>query len=53
MAPLWWKNCTKHLLPPVSHEGIDGVFSVDEANDLIAVLKPFLKAEPQPSPAQE
>ncbi len=37
----------------VSHKGIDGVFSVDEANDLIAVLKPFLKAEPQPSPAQE
>jgi type I restriction enzyme R subunit len=30
----------------VSHEGIDGVFSMDDANDLIAVLKPFIKKEP-------
>ncbi len=27
----------------VSHEGIEGVFSLDEADDLIAALKPFLR----------
>jgi len=27
----------------VSHEGIEGVFSLDEADDLIATLKPFLR----------
>jgi type I restriction enzyme R subunit len=32
----------------ISHEGIDGVFAPDDANDLIAVLKPFLKREAQP-----
>lgn len=30
----------------VSHEGIDGVFTPNDVNDLIAVLKPFLKQEP-------
>lgn len=29
----------------VSHEGIDGVFSTDDADDLIAILKPFIKVE--------
>lgn len=32
----------------VSHEGIDGVFTPDDVGELIAVLKPFLKAESQP-----
>lgn len=31
----------------VSHEGIDGVFKPEDADDLIAVLKPFLKQEAQ------
>ncbi|MEJ2419803.1 MAG: type I restriction-modification enzyme R subunit C-terminal domain-containing protein [Exilibacterium sp.] len=29
----------------VSHEGIDGVFTPDDVDELIAVLKPFLKQE--------
>lgn len=27
----------------VSHEGVDGVFQPDDVDDLVAVLKPFLK----------
>jgi type I restriction enzyme R subunit len=37
----------------ISHEGIDGVFTPDDVSDLIAVLKPFLKAELQFASAQE
>lgn len=31
----------------VSYEGIDGVFTPNDVGELIAVLKPFLKIEPQ------
>ncbi|GAB2518572.1 type I restriction endonuclease subunit R [Microbulbifer agarilyticus] len=30
----------------VSHEGLDGVFQPSDADDLVAVLKPFLKESP-------
>jgi len=36
----------------VSHEGIDGVFKPDDVGELIAVLKPFLKPEAQPTGLQ-
>jgi type I restriction enzyme R subunit len=36
----------------VSHEGIDGVFKPDDVGELIAVLKPFLKPEVQPTGLQ-
>ena len=36
----------------VSHEGIDGVFTPDDVGELIAVLKPFIKAEPRASGSQ-
>src|SRR5690606_28834132 len=36
----------------VSHEGIDGVFTTDDVGELIAVLKPFIKAEPKSSGSQ-
>lgn len=29
----------------ISHEGIDGVFSADDVGELVAVLKPFLRAD--------
>lgn len=29
----------------ISHEGIDGVFALDDADDLLSVLKPFLKIQ--------
>jgi len=32
----------------VSHEGIDGVFKPEDVGDLISVLKPFLRKEPEP-----
>jgi len=35
----------------VSHEGIDGVFSTDDAGDLIAALKPFVRVDSKPTPA--
>ena len=31
----------------VSHEGIDGVFTPDDVNDLITVLKPFIRQDAQ------
>src|SRR5690606_27858274 len=36
----------------VSHEGIDGVFTSDDVGELIAVLKPFLKADTPPTISQ-
>ena len=36
----------------VSHQGIDGVFTQDDVGELIAVLKPFIKAEPKSSGSQ-
>jgi len=29
----------------ISHEGIDGVFSPDGMDELVAVLKPFIRQE--------
>jgi type I restriction enzyme R subunit len=37
----------------VSHEGIDGVFKPDDADELIGVLKPFLRTDTQPANTQE
>ena len=42
----------------VSHKGIDGVFTENDVDELIAVLKPYIKAEPnlpgsQPGNTQE
>ncbi|WP_236984297.1 DEAD/DEAH box helicase family protein [Marinagarivorans cellulosilyticus] len=31
----------------VSHEGIDGVFNADDVNELVSVLKPYLKQDMQ------
>ena len=31
----------------VSHEGVDGVFNADDVNELVAVLKPYLKQDTQ------
>lgn len=36
----------------VSHEGIDGVFKPDDVDELIDVLRPFLKPDIQPSERQ-
>ena len=36
----------------ISYEGIDGVFTPDDVGELISVLKPFLKIEPQPPGSQ-
>lgn len=35
----------------ISHEGIDGVFALDDADDLLSVLKPFLKVQKSTSSA--
>jgi type I restriction enzyme R subunit len=37
----------------VSHEGIDGVFKPDDADELIGVLKPFLPTDTQAANTQE
>ncbi|WP_345774638.1 DEAD/DEAH box helicase family protein [Pseudomonas shahriarae] len=37
----------------ISHEGIDGVFAPSDANELILVLKPFLRADAPPANPQE
>jgi type I restriction enzyme R subunit len=37
----------------ISHEGIDGVFKPTDIDQLVAVLKPFLRENNSPSGVQE
>jgi type I restriction enzyme R subunit len=37
----------------LSHQGIDGVFGADSINDLVTLLKPFVREDEQQKPAEQ